>query len=44
MGHPREDLKGRLVTAAEKHFAKGILGKLFKPGQVVIDLLKTLYQ
>ncbi len=44
ISHPREDLKARLVTAAEKHVAKGLIGVLFKPGSAVTDLLKTIYE
>jgi hypothetical protein len=42
--HPREDLKERLVAAAQEHFTKGILGSLFKPGKGVIDLLQQIYK
>ncbi len=42
--HPREDLKQRLIAAAQKHFAKGILAPLFKTGKPVIDLLQDIYQ
>jgi hypothetical protein len=42
--HPREDLKQRLIAAAQKHFAKGILAPLFKTGKPVIDLLQDIYK
>jgi hypothetical protein len=42
--HPRDDLKQRLVAAAQEHFAKGILSPIFKPGKTVIDLLKSIYE
>jgi hypothetical protein len=42
--HPNEDLKQRLVAAAQKHFAKGILAPLFKTGKPLIDLLQEIYK
>jgi hypothetical protein len=42
--HPREDLKQRLVAAAQKHFAKGILAPLFKTGKPLIELLNEIYR
>lgn len=42
--HPREDLKERLVTAAQEEFVKGFFAPLFKPGQGLLELLKALYQ
>ncbi|MFN2541852.1 MAG: hypothetical protein ABR514_06765 [Chthoniobacterales bacterium] len=42
--HPREDLKQRLIAAAEEHFAKGFLAPIFKPGKAVIELLNGLYK
>lgn len=42
--HPREDLKQRLITAAEHHLFKGILGSIFKPGEDVIELLQGIYK
>lgn len=42
--HPREDLKKRLVAAAEEHFAKGFLAPIFKPGKAVIELLNAIYK
>jgi hypothetical protein len=44
MNHPHEDLKQRLVTAAQEHFAKGIFSSVFKPGKEVLELLNSLYQ
>lgn len=41
--HPREDLKKRLVAAAQEHFAKGFLSSIFKPGKEVIEGLNGLY-
>jgi len=41
--HPREDLKQRLVAAAEEQFAKGFLAPLLKPGKGLPELLKTIY-
>jgi hypothetical protein len=42
--HPREDLKERLVAAAEKHFSKGILAPLFKTGKPLIEALQEIYK
>ena len=42
--HPHEDLKERLVAAAQEHFAKGILGPLFKTGKPLIELLQEIYK
>ena len=42
--HPREDLKQRLVAAAQKHFAKGLLAPILKPGKGLIEMLQDLYQ
>jgi len=42
--HPNEDLKQRLVAAAQKHFAKGILAPLFKTGKPLIELLQEIYK
>lgn len=41
--HPREDLKDRLVTAAQEQLAKGFLAPLLKPGQGLLELLKAIY-
>ena len=42
--HPREDLKERLVAAAQGHFAKGILAPLFKTGKPLIEMLQEIYK
>ncbi len=42
--HPREDLKERLIAAAQEELEKGFLAPLFKPGQGPLELLKSLYQ
>jgi hypothetical protein len=42
--HPREDLKERLVAAAQEHFAKGIFSRIFKPGKQVLELLNAIYK
>ena len=42
--HPREDLKKRLIAAAEEHFAKGFLAPIFKPGKAIIESLNELYK
>jgi hypothetical protein len=42
--HPREDLKQRLVAAAQEHFAKGLLAPIFKPGKELINLLQEIYK
>jgi len=42
--HPNEDLKQRLVAAAQKHLMKGILGPLFKTGKPLIELLEEIYK
>jgi hypothetical protein len=42
--HPREDLKQRLVKAAEEHFSKGFLAPIFKPGKAVLEMLNAIYQ
>ena len=41
--HPREDLKDRLVAAAQEQLAKGFLAPLLKPGQGLLELLKAIY-
>ena len=43
MHHPHEDLHDRLVAAAQEQFAKGFLAPIFKPGKVVLEMLKALY-
>lgn len=40
--HPHEDLKHRLVAAAEEQLAKGFLAPLLKPGKAILDLLGAL--
>jgi hypothetical protein len=40
--HLRNDLKPRLVRAAENHFAKGLLAPVFKPGQTIIQAIDEL--
>lgn len=40
---PKNDLKPRLVAAAEKHFARGLLAPLLKPGHETIDKLRELF-
>jgi hypothetical protein len=42
--HPKEDLKQRLVAAAQEHFAKGFLAPLFKTGKPVIEMLQEIYK
>src|SRR5689334_1733321 len=42
--HPNEDLKQRLVAAAQEHFASGLLAPILKPGKGVIDLLQDIYK
>jgi hypothetical protein len=43
MKHPREDLKDRLVAAAQEHFAKGLLAPILKPGTGLLELLRDIY-
>jgi len=38
----RNDLKPRLVRAAQNHFAKGLLAPIFKPGQTIIQAIEEL--
>jgi hypothetical protein len=38
----RDNLKPRLLEAAKKHFAKGLLAPIFKPGQTVIQAIEAL--
>ena len=42
--HPHEDLKERLVAAAQEHFAKGILAPFFKSGKPLIEMLQQIYK
>ncbi len=44
MSHPREDLKQRLLAAAEKQLAKDFLAPIFRPGRVMLEMLNALYQ
>ena len=41
---PKEDLKERLVAAAEKYYEKKILSPILKPGQEILKGLKELFQ
>jgi hypothetical protein len=43
MKKPREDLKARLIVAAEKHFAKKLLAPILKPGREVVEKLRALF-
>ena len=38
----RDNLKPRLVRAAQNHFAKGLLAPIFKPGQTIIEAIEEL--
>lgn len=38
----RDNLRPRLVRAAQNHFAKGILAPIFKPGKTVIQAIEEL--
>jgi hypothetical protein len=40
--HLRDNLKPRLVRAAQNHFAKGFLAPIFKPGKTVIEAIEEL--
>ncbi len=40
--HLRDNLKPRLLRAAQNHFAKGLLAPIFKPGQTVIQAIEAL--
>jgi hypothetical protein len=42
LGSLRNNLKPRLVRAAQNHFAKGLLAPIFKPGRTVIEALEDL--
>jgi hypothetical protein len=44
LNHPREDLKERLVSAAQEQFAKGFLAPILKPGKGLLEMLEALYQ
>jgi hypothetical protein len=43
LNHPQDDLKPRLIAAAEEHFSKKLFGSLLKPGGDVLRALKELY-
>ena len=43
MEHLHDDLKPRLLAAAQASIAKGILGAIFKPRQTVIEKIEQLY-
>jgi hypothetical protein len=38
----REDLRPRLVRAAQNHFANGLVAPTFKPGQTIIEAIEGL--
>ena len=38
----RDNLKPRLVRAAQNHFAKGLLAPILKPGQTIIEAIEAL--
>ena len=38
----RDNLKPRLLRAAQNHFAKGLLAPIFKPGQTIIQAIEAL--
>ncbi len=40
---PHDDLKPRLVAAAKAHFAKKLLAPIFKPGELIIQSIETLF-
>jgi hypothetical protein len=40
--NPHDNLKGRLVRAAQNHFSKGLLAPIFKPGQTIIEAIQEL--
>ena len=42
LANPHENLKGRLVRAAQDHFSKGLLAPIFKPGQTIIEAIQEL--
>jgi hypothetical protein len=42
--HPQEDLKQRLLAAAQEHFAQGIFSSVFKPGKAALQLIDSLYK
>lgn len=42
LSKPHDNLKARLVRAAQDHFSKGLLAPIFKPGQTVIEAIQEL--
>jgi hypothetical protein len=40
--HLHDNLKPRLVRAAQNHFAKGLLAPILKPGQTIIQAIEAL--
>jgi len=42
--HPQEDLKQRLLAAAQEHFNSQIFSSIFKPGKGVLELIDSLYK
>jgi hypothetical protein len=38
----RDNLKPRLVRAAQNYFARGLLAPIFKPGQSIIQAIEAL--
>ncbi len=38
----RDNLKPRLLRAAQDHFSKGLLAPIFKPGQTVVQAIEAL--
>lgn len=41
-GRLRDNLKPRLLRAAQNHFAKGLRAPIFKPGQTIIEAIEEL--
>ena len=41
-GHPRDDLKPRLMKAVENHIAAGLLKPLLKPAKAMTDVIEAL--
>lgn len=44
LSYPNEDLKTRLVAAAQEELGKSFLAPLFKPGEALLKLLQALYE
>ena len=42
MDNLRDNLKPRLLRAAQNHFSKGLLAPIFKPGQTLIQAIEAL--